>query len=314
MQAYEGVSSYDEKVTSSHSWNASSSAYLSCRNILLSYGGTSDCSPWHPDGCSGGVAIDCSFVFLFGIYVESLRERSHHVAGEMLMCRVSVRLRNLNIAKQKTAESEHSRTVNYLLGGVIALFVVSSYLFFKRRAENALHVREADQRKINELADSYHELQMLRNVEREHYDLMIRKKEEGIKQQSAEIFDAKSHEQKITEKAILIQNSEIYQRFLTHLSTNPSGELTDKDWADLKDWIKKNFQTLYDYLFTINALSDKDCMICMLAFLYFSPSDIALLFDCSTPNISAARRRIVEKLTGRPGRAKDLDKILKSHF
>jgi hypothetical protein len=220
--------------------------------------------------------------------------------------------RNQNIAKQKTAESEYSRTVNYMLGGMIVLLIVSFYLFFKKRAEKVRRIREDDQRRINELASNYRDLQMFRNNEKKQYDLMIKEKEEGMKLQSAEIFDAKNRGQKATEETTLIKTSEIYQRFLTHLSTNVRKKLTDEDWADLKEWIKTNFQTLYDVLFIKNALSDKDYKICMLAIIRFSPSDIAALLNCSLQNISVARSRIVEKLTGRHGRAQELDKILKA--
>jgi tetratricopeptide (TPR) repeat protein len=220
--------------------------------------------------------------------------------------------RNQNIAKQKTAESEYSRTVNYMLGGMIVLLIVSFYLFFKKRAEKVRRIREDDQRRINELASNYRDLQMFRNNEKKQYDLMIKEKEEGMKLQSAEIFDAKNRGQKATEETTLIKTSEIYQRFLTHLSTNVREKLTDEDWADLKEWIKTNFQTLYDVLFIKNALSDKDYKICMLAIIRFSPSDIAALLNCSLQNISVARSRIVEKLTGRHGRAQELDKILKA--
>jgi hypothetical protein len=220
--------------------------------------------------------------------------------------------RNQNIAKQKTTESEYFRIIIFLLGAVIVLLIVSFYLFFKKRAEKVRRAREDDQRMINELASNYQDLQRIRNTEKEQYDLVIKEKEEGMKLQSAEIFDAKNYGQEATEETTLIKTSEIYQRFLTHLSTNVRERLTDEDWADLKEWIKTNFQTLYDDLFIKNALSDKDYKICMLAIIRFSPSDIAALLDCSMTNISAARRRIVEKLTGRHGRAQELDKILKA--
>jgi len=46
---------------------------------------------------------------------------------------------NQNITKQMVAENEYFRIINDLLESVIACPVVSSYLFFKRWAENARH-------------------------------------------------------------------------------------------------------------------------------------------------------------------------------
>jgi len=218
--------------------------------------------------------------------------------------------RNLHIAEKKTAENKFSLGVICFLSTIIVFLFVLAYLLVKIWKNKAKQIREANQNRINRLACNYQELQILRNKEKEHYDWLIKEKEDLLKQQSASIFDAMSYGSESTEEIKKIKTSEIYQRFLAHLGTDVSDKLSQKDWSDLYDWVNTNFRALYECVFINHSLSETDRKICILTFIHLTPSEIAVLTDHQITNVSTSRRRIVKKLTGKDGKAKDLNKLL----
>ena len=88
--------------------------------------------------------------------------------------------------------------------------------------------------------------------------------------------------------------------------------MQEEDWHNLE----RNINEIYDYfahrLFSLCRISDIELKICCLVKVGFTPIDIAHLLLRTPSAISAARKRLYEKLTGKAGDASDLDMFLKN--
>ena len=92
--------------------------------------------------------------------------------------------------------------------------------------------------------------------------------------------------------------------------THPINRLPEKIWSDLDNLF---FEMHPNYLATLRAsynLSAKEYKVCQLIFLGYSPSSIAVILGYDKSNVTNLRKRLHVKLTGKRGKAKDLDNYL----
>ena len=92
--------------------------------------------------------------------------------------------------------------------------------------------------------------------------------------------------------------------------THPINRLPEKIWSDLDNLF---FEMHPNYLATLRAsynISAKEYKVCQLIFLGYSPSSIAVILGYDKSNVTNLRKRLHAKLTGKRGKAKDLDNYL----
>lgn len=105
-----------------------------------------------------------------------------------------------------------------------------------------------------------------------------------------------------------LSGTPLYRRFASSAADGAS--VSEQDWRALTETLN---DTSPDFLLKLRGLarlSEMELRISMLVRLHFSTSQIAAILHRSPSAISAARRRLFEKATGKEGSAGDWDKIV----
>lgn len=111
------------------------------------------------------------------------------------------------------------------------------------------------------------------------------------------------------QKATLdLRGTPLYQRF--ERSATDGSALAEQDWQALSEAIDDASPGFLLKLRGLARLSEIELRISILVKLNFTASQIATILHRSPSAISAARRRLFEKVTGKDGSAGDWDKII----
>lgn len=83
-----------------------------------------------------------------------------------------------------------------------------------------------------------------------------------------------------------------------------------QDWRALREMMEKEIPSFHAALNQGEPLQQDEYDICVLIRLRFRPIDIAKLLGISKANVTTKRSRMLKKITGKEGTAKDLDHFL----
>jgi hypothetical protein len=212
--------------------------------------------------------------------------------------------RNQNIAAKATEEKKAADQRNLFLILLIAFAAVIIILLWKRKTTSEARARENYERD--------RELLMEKQEYIEHLKKDNNSQKEHIEEKEEEIARLRQRLQAYDKSKLYFDYSEapIYKTLQNCLSETQGRHLTDAERLELREWMSHTLPNFYHELITLHGLSTTEYDICILTRMDFSPSQIGslLLRDIST--ISTSRRRIVEKLTDKKGKTKDLDGIL----
>ncbi len=110
-------------------------------------------------------------------------------------------------------------------------------------------------------------------------------------------------------RIVQFQQSALYRKIVE--SPEIKLHLSDEEWQQLIQQTDEVYNSLFGRLALFARLSDDEMRICCLVKMQLSPAKIAAVMSKSKSAISASRRRLYEKITGRKGSAPQFDQFLK---
>lgn len=214
-------------------------------------------------------------------------------------------------AKQKV--KKRTNIIYFIVFVVVILSIISAYIFNIRmtaRNQRIATIQKLYNDSISQLRLTKEELQMLQNNNENALYTLRQEKEKEIKKLEAEI---KKYEDKDMEHSIInldnqLRKTQIYRRLL-YYANHPLEKITEEDWWKLEECVEKN---IYGFVSLKNKLNNKEYRICLLVKLRFSPSTISNFMGTSLSDISISRQRMLTKVCGKMGKAKEFDEYIYS--
>lgn len=177
---------------------------------------------------------------------------------------------------EQLKERSQYRTVIALLAAIIFLMIISAlFVWYSRRRIDKLNARFA-------------ESQQQFNLTRSELTQMRRLKEREQRENSMQMKETVSR---------------------LHASANKGKPVADEDANELAQLSYAQNPKLRELLSTLNS---KEQMVCLLTIHNFLPSEIATLTISTPQAITNTRVRLLKKLFGETGGAKDFDNAIKS--
>lgn len=207
----------------------------------------------------------------------------------------------------KALEAERMKTT--ALAVVLVLLVVLSvftYIIRKRREE--MRCRELRHRHdIDALTRAQTDLQQLLTLTEEERDALAKEKREAIERlQSLETLQRHVDEATVEER---LANADIARRF-RQMALNPTAKPTAEEWQALRSMVNSEVPGFYSTLNNGHVLRPDEYNLCMLLRLHFKPLEISNLTGISQKNVSAMRRRLLQKVLGRDGKPGEFDDFI----
>ena len=207
----------------------------------------------------------------------------------------------------KALEAERMKTT--ALAVVLMLFaVLSVFMYVVRKRREEMRRRERHHRQdIEALARAQTELQQLLTLTEGERDALIREKSEAIERlQSLESLQRRVDEATVEER---LANAGIARRF-RQIALNPVTKPTNEEWQALRSMLNSEVPGFYSTLNNGHILRPDEYNLCMLLRLHFKPLEISNLTGISQKNVSAMRRRLLQKVLGRDGKPSEFDDFI----
>lgn len=186
-------------------------------------------------------------------------------------------------AQQKLREKSQRDSRNLLLATAFLLLMLpAGILYLRHRYRRRMADKERQIRNVRLLLDKV-------------------RKEQQEKQEELRL-------QTEHKAALDFQGTPLYRRFEKSATDGPG--VSEQDWQDLSEAIDDTSPGFLLKLRGLARLSEMELRISILVKLGFSASQTAAILHRSPSAISAARRRLFEKVTGKEGSAGDWDKIV----
>ena len=246
-------------------------------------------------------------------YANISSERSDSLTKELMKNTCSVvqaQYERTSLGRQvadKALEAERMKTtVLALLLILLTALSVFTYIIRKRRAE--VRRRELRHRQdIDTLTRTQTELQQLLTLTEEERDTLVKEKREAIERlQSMETLRRHINEATVEER---LANSGIAQRF-RQIAGNPLCQPSAEEWQALRSMINSEVPGFYSTLNNGHVLRPDEYDLCILIRLHFKPLEISNLTGISQKNVSAIRRRLLQKVLGRDGKPSEFDDFI----
>lgn len=222
--------------------------------------------------------------------------------------------RNKKIAFEAEQKVKLRTIIIYFIAFVVVIVsIISAYMFNIRmtaRNQRIATFQKLYNDSIMQLHLAKEELQLLQNNNENALSILRQEKENKIKKLEAEI---KKYEDKDIEHSIVnldnqLRKTQIYRRLL-HYANHPLEKISQEDWWELEECVEKN---IYGFASLKNKLNNKEYRICLLVKLRFSPSTISNFMGTSLSDISISRQRMLTKVCGKMGKAKEFDEYIYS--
>lgn len=222
--------------------------------------------------------------------------------------------RHQQLAERKTQEAERSKVVIlFLLLISILIMVLLSYIYkvIKYRQNEAIRIYNSNYNQIKETYEKTKlEVENLQLKSSEDNSLIaIKKKEiEELKASLSEYMEYSDYFRKRREK------KKVYDSYFInelHHQASCGIEAFSTDFRKLTELMEKNDKDFLNVLSTrfVNcSLTPKEIRIIMLIRLHFLPTEIAVLLNTSIQSITNSRKRLLVKMFGKTGGAKDFDR------
>ena len=110
-----------------------------------------------------------------------------------------------------------------------------------------------------------------------------------------------------------LTTASVVERMRKCANSDPPSKPTFEDWKELKSLINKEIPSFY---FTLNTpeytLTDMEYDLCLLLRVHMSPTEIYKLKNCSSSYVTTLRIRLLKRIYGEKGSAKDFDRRILS--
>lgn len=220
--------------------------------------------------------------------------------------------RNKRLAMVAEQKSEKRIMVIYVVILCSIILFCLSIFIYKLQMNKKNHRISLIQQLYNDsllkLQSNQRELQRVKDLNELE---VIQQKEEVIMNLKNTIKDIreKFSGSLLTDTDIILQNSAIFRK-IQFITLHPKEKLSNEDWIELSDLIEQLIPSFPQML--KNRLTEKEYHICLLIRLHISPSSISNLVGLSNSGVSLSRKRMLEKVCGKDGTAKDFDKFILS--
>lgn len=220
--------------------------------------------------------------------------------------------RNKRLAMVAEQKSEKRIMVIYVVILCSIILFCLSIFIYKLQMNKKNHRISLIQQLYNDsllkLQSNQRELQRVKDLNELE---VIQQKEEVIMNLKNTIKDIreKFSGSLLSDTDIILQNSAIFRK-IQFITLHPKEKLSNEDWIELSDFIEQLIPSFPQIL--KNRLTEKEYHICLLIRLHISPSSISNLVGLSNSGVSLSRKRMLEKVSGKDGTAKDFDKFILS--
>ena len=220
--------------------------------------------------------------------------------------------RHKELAAQAELKAEHRTHLICVIIVFSAVMFIILFVFFRRRINKRnriiaiTHHLHSDS--MLQLRRAKEELVRLRDYKENAIPMLIQEKETMIRQLNDQVkkYEDANICHSLLELDRLIKSAPVYER-LRYLENHPQEKISKNDWANLVDTVERN---VYHFAVLKQKLSEKEYRICLLIKLRFSPSVISHFVCTSLSDISLSRQRMLVKLCGKVGKAKEFDEYI----
>ena len=222
--------------------------------------------------------------------------------------------RNKEIANEALLKARHRMAMIYVIAiSGLMLFIVSYFIYKKRLKQRNQRIAMAQKMhhdSVLQLNLAQQELAKLHDVNEKTIATLIKEKEDAIHNLQEEV---KKYEDTNSGHTLLaldkqLKHSSCYKN-LIYLENHPQKKMTTEDWENLEETVE-NIVSSFAYL--KQKLNTKEYHICLLVKLRFSPSTISRFIGTSLSDISNYRQKMLLKICGKTGKAKEFDEYIRN--
>ena len=217
--------------------------------------------------------------------------------------------RSQAIAQKKTAEVAKTRRILGLCVVIIIILSCGILLIIRYVKEKRLRDYQQYVHNIETLEQYQEDVLALEAEKNSQLEDIISSAKETIATLSKRItdYEAKSINSRQRQIDKELQQTAIYER-LKYIEGHPLESIGEEDFRQLKITFSNLFPAFYDILNSGNyTLTDKEYNLCMLLRLNIPLNTIGIFLNTSKSNISMMRSRLLSKIFGIDGRAREFD-------
>ena len=224
-----------------------------------------------------------------------------------------------DIAQKKAVENQRLKFIilgaAFLLVLTLLALIVVYHLHYRRNKQKALEISDLKYQLQSNLSAlrSAEEQQLSLSLEKAaHADLLAKKAQEvEALKENVEYYENRLNALGSSKKGILLSSCPVINQLKTCLRQPNKHHVTDNDWQELKETVERLYPTFYHDTNTHCILSEKDYRTCLLVKAGFTPTEIDHLMGLPISSTSTNRQRLMKKVFGTEGKAKEFDqKIL----
>lgn len=207
----------------------------------------------------------------------------------------------------KALEAERMKTTALAVALVLLAVLSTSVYIIRKRREEMRRREQRHRQDIDTLTRAQTDLQQLLTLTEEERDALIKDKREAIERlQSMETLQRNVDAATVEER---LANADIARRF-RQIADNPLAHPTPEEWQELRSMINSEVPGFYSTLNNGHVLRPDEYDLCILLRLHFKPLEISNLTGISQKNVSAIRRRLLQKVLGHDGKPSEFDDFI----
>lgn len=218
--------------------------------------------------------------------------------------------RHQEIARKIEQKAEKRVQIIYIMiiGGLTTL-ILTTYIYRKKlalRKKQSAAAKLLYEDRLLKYKSIQNELASLKAQHDKTLLSLIQEKETTINKLKEEIKNLQDKDScpLPSDIEIALKNTTIYKR-IRYIELHPKEIMKKEDWEELEETIAQLIPTFATTL--KERMEDNEYKICLLTRLGFPSSSIANLVGMSRPGISAARKRLLNKICHRTGKPKEFD-------
>lgn len=169
-------------------------------------------------------------------------------------------------------------------------------------------MRQMYNESVMQLNVAKQELERLQNLNENAITALVREKEVEIEKLQSEVkkYEDANIGHSLSELDKQLKQTAIYRK-LIYLEKHPQEKITTADWLNLEETIES---LVYGFASLKQKLNVKEYHICLLVKLHFTPSSISAFVGTSLSDVSVSRQRMLAKVCGYSGKAKEFDNYI----
>lgn len=259
--------------------------------------------------------LSSKYALLSGTYKDSdfVETRNIQLSQMQAMYDYS---RNEKLAEKARQEVQQYKLEIYMIILASSFVIIVLLSFFRNRNKKRNQKLAISQQLYNDsmaqLRSMKQELAQLQNMNEQKINKLIKEKETAIQklQDVVKSYETPIMGQKLLEQERQIKATDIYKRFV-YLENHPTTNVCQTDWTNLEITLEN---LVIGFSALKQKLNTKEYHICLLIKLKLSPSIISRMIGTSQSDITLSRQRMLQKVCGQIGKAKDFDQYIQKIF